>query len=557
MSRIRWKPKGDNIRKGFLAAVQFGLGERTMKRELYYNGKILTMQGQETAEAVLVEDGVILAVGREEEMNLPGDVRRISLEGHTMLPGFIDTHSHFMGCATSCLQCSVQDAGNIQELQETIRTYIRERKLPAGDWVMVRDFAPEQLKEKRMPDRWMLDQASPDHPLVLQHKSGHVGVFNSLGLRELKIDGATQDPVGGHIEKKDGEATGYMEENAFFQAQRRLPMPSMQAMLDACQRAQELYASFGITTLQEGMLTAEMLPMYRGLLRRKALWLDVAGYADISQADQIYGNLPDCDGTYACRFKLGGYKIFLDGSPQSRTAWVRQPYEGSQETGTSTMTDQEVREAVMLSFQTGRQLLAHCNGDRAAQQYLEACEWAAAKGKGPSRPVMIHAQMLGKDQIPRLKPLGMIPSFFAAHVFHWGDVHIQNLGLARASGISLLRSALEAGLVFTMHQDSPVIPPDMLETVWCAAARKTKGGILLGADERISVYEALKAVTCSGAYQYFEENRKGRIAPGMLADFAILDRNPLEAAVEELTQIQVLETIKEGKSIFRKEEQQK
>ena len=166
---------------------------------------------------------------------------------------------------------------------------------------------------------------------------------------------------------------------------------------------------------------------------------------------------------------------------------------------------------------------------------------------------MIHGQLLGRDQIPRLKPLGMIPSFFAAHVFHWGDVHIQNLGLERAGRISPLKSALEAGLLFTLHQDSPVIPPDMLETVWCASVRKTRGGILLGAEERIPVYEALKAVTCNGACQYFEENRKGTIAPGKLADFVILDGNPLDTEPEALRGIQVLETIKEGKSVYRKE----
>lgn len=524
-----------------------------MKKELYYDGNIITMSGQEKADAVLVENGKILAVGRKDAMNLNGEVQRISLEGHTMLPGFIDSHSHFTGCANSFLQCSVRNAGSVRELQETIQDYVQKRKPAPGEWVMARDFAPEQLKEKQMPDRWMLDQASPDHPLVLQHKSGHVGAFNSLGLKELNINGFTPDPSGGRIEKKDGEATGYLEENAFIHALRRLPMPSVKALLQACGQAQELYASFGITTLQEGMLSKEMLPMYRELLKARGLWLDVTGYADISQSDLIYGVLPDCDGTYACRFKLGGYKIFLDGSPQSRTAWVRQPYEGGEETGTSTMTDQQVEEAVSLSFQTGRQLLAHCNGDRAAQQYLEACERAAGRGRGLRRPVMIHGQLLGRDQIPRLKPLGMIPSFFAAHVFHWGDVHIQNLGLERAGRISPLKSALEAGLLFTLHQDSPVIPPDMLETVWCASVRKTRGGILLGAEERIPVYEALKAVTCNGACQYFEENRKGTIAPGKLADFVILDGNPLETEPEALRGIQVLETIKEGKSVYRKE----
>ena len=285
--------------------------------------------------------------------------------------------------------------------------------------------------------------------------------------------------------------------------------------------------------------------------------ISTKGYADLPQAEEIYQAFPQRDGAYDRRLRLGGYKIFLDGSPQSRTAWVRTPYEKTQgdapEYGTSTMTEEAVEEAVLLAARTGRQLLAHCNGDAAAEQYLSACEKAKRAGKRLKKPVMIHAQLLGTDQIPRLKALGMIPSFFAAHVYHWGDVHIRNLGLERAGKISPLRSAQKEGLVFTLHQDSPVILPDMLETVWCAAVRKTKAGIVLGAEERISVYEALRAVTWNGAYQYSEETRKGSIAPGKLADFVILDRNPLETEPEALREIQVLETIKEGKTVYRKE----
>ena len=172
---------------------------------------------------------------------------------------------------------------------------------------------------------------------------------------------------------------------------------------------------------------------------------------------------------------------------------------------------------------------------------------------GPDiRPVMIHAQLLGPDQLPKVKALGMIPSFFIAHIFHWGDIHIRNFGLERASNISPAGSALRLGIPFTFHQDSPVIRPNMAETLWCAVCRHTRQGILLGADQRIPVESALAAVTANAAWQYGEEGEKGSNTPGKRADLVILRQNPLKLPPEELKDLTVMETIKDGQSIWRK-----
>ena len=197
-----------------------------------------------------------------------------------------------------------------------------------------------------------------------------------------------------------------------------------------------------------------------------------------------------------------------------------------------------------------KQILAHCNGDAAAEQYLKVYE--KLKCDKDIRPVMIHAQMLRADQLPRLKKVGMIPSFFVAHVYHWGDTHIKNLGLERASQISLAKSALENKILFTFHQDSPVIEPNMLETIWCAVNRKTKNGVILGENQRISPIDALKAVTINAAYQYFEEDIKGSIETGKQADFVILNENPIEVEPDKIKDIIVLETIKNGEVIYKK-----
>lgn len=213
-------------------------------------------------------------------------------------------------------------------------------------------------------------------------------------------------------------------------------------------------------------------------------------------------------------FRLGGVKIFLDGSPQARTAWVTQPYLGGtgQERGYPSMKDEQVADALRAATRAGAQLLAHCNGDAAAEQFLRAVAQVEREQLRlrSLRPVMIHAQLLRRQQLARLAELGVIASFFIAHIYHWGEVHVRNLGRDRAAVISPAGSALRERLTFTFHQDAPVIAPDMLETLFCACVRQSRAGEILGADERIAAVDALRAVTCNAAYQYFGGRGKGR-----------------------------------------------
>ncbi len=200
------------------------------------------------------------------------------------------------------------------------------------------------------------------------------------------------------------------------------------------------------------------------------------------------------------------------------------------------------------------QLLCHCNGDGAAEQFLRCL--ARVEQKHPEmaqlRPVIIHGQLLAPDQLPRVKELGAVVSFFVAHVYHWGDVHLHNFGPERANRISPAHSALTLGIPFTFHQDAPVIQPDMLETLWCAVNRRTQAGIHLGPEEEISVLDALRAVTTSAAFQYFREQEIGALVPGMSADFVVLDRDPLTVSKEDLREIQVMAACKGGNWVYTK-----
>ena len=220
------------------------------------------------------------------------------------------------------------------------------------------------------------------------------------------------------------------------------------------------------------------------------------------------------------------------------------------------MSNEELAGYVDRALDENMQLLVHCNGDAACEQYLrvygERLRARAASGKPcrAIRPVIIHAQMLAPDQLSRAAQNGMIPSFFVAHVYHWGDVHLENLGPERAARISPAASAGAQGLRYTFHQDAPVIQPDMLETVWCAVNRVTKQGTVLGPQERVPVLDALRAVTINAAYQYFEEGSKGSLRPGKRADLVILEEDPLKALPMHLRDIRCLETVKDGKTIY-------
>lgn len=526
-----------------------------MSETLYENGPIITME-PEPAEAVLTRDGRIVFAGTREDARALAakDARRVDLDGRALLPAFIDSHGHFAGYATSLLQARLENAVSLQEMGERIRAFIRENAVPAGEWVMGKGYDHNMLIPARHPSRKWLDRVAPNHPVILQHQSGHMGVLNTMALERLGVDEDTPSPEGGRIEKDAaGRLTGYMEENAFLQYQKRAPMPTADKLAGAFDRAQARYASYGITTVQEGMLVEELAGLYAAYLDTGRLKLDVVAYMDMASnrhIKEMFGAYMD---GYRRHFRIGGYKMFLDGSPQGRTAWMRTPYTGADEQGYPVLSDEEAEARIRTALTEGRQLLTHCNGDAAAAQYLSAYRRVSEgmPGHADIRPVIIHAQLLGTDQLPEVKALGVIPSFFVAHVFHWGDVHIRNFGRERASAISPAAAAGREGIRYTFHQDAPVIEPDMMETVWCAVNRLTGSGVCLGPEQRVPVEDALKAVTLNAAWQYFEEQEKGSIRAGKRADLVILDRDPLKVDPSALRTVRVLETVKDGETIYK------
>lgn len=522
------------------------------RKIIFYGGDILTMDEAADVEAVVVENGRIVAVGSRQELTCSADYdERIDLQGATLMPAFIDAHSHFTQVANSFLQVSLDGAVSYEDIDRRIRSYVQENKINSGEWIVARDYDQNIMPDGKYLTLSQLDSMAPDNPLVVHHKSGHMGLFNSAAMEFLGITDASVSPAGGQIGRENGKLTGYMEENAFFEYLKKIPMPGMDKLAEAFVKAQNKYAANGITTVQEGMLVNEMLPLYKMLLDKNILKLDLVAYSGTDSIDAVKMQLSKHMEDYCNHLRIGGLKIFLDGSPQGRTAWMREPYQGGDYRGYGTMTDEEVCDAFALAAKLRMQLIAHCNGDAASGQFIRCLECMEKKYPelAELRHVIIHGQLIGRDQLKDVSCLGAVISFFAAHVYHWGDAHIRNFGIERASAISPAASALQNGVLFTFHQDAPVIQPDMLETIWCAVNRITREGVLLGGEERISVMDALRAVTINAAYQYGEEDSKGSITPGKVADLVVLDKNPMKIPKEELKQIKILRTYKCGECV--------
>mgnify|MGYP000835048149 CR=1 FL=1 len=257
--------------------------------------------------------------------------------------------------------------------------------------------------------------------------------------------------------------------------------------------------------------------------------------------------------------RLGGCKLFLDGSPQGKTAWLSTPYlvppegEGADYCGFPVQREEAVQAQMERCLRNRWQLHVHANGDAAIEQMIR-CYGRAMETTGVDeelRPVIIHCQTVREDQLDRMHQLGLLPSYFLDHVYYWGDYHRTSvLGEERAARISPLASTVRRGMRFTLHQDSPVVPPDILLSIHNAVNRRTAGGHLLGAEQRIDVGEALRAVTLYAAYQLFEEDQKGSIMPGKRADFVLLDRNPLACSPEDIRHVRVKKTIRAGTVIY-------
>ena len=538
----------------------------TAATTVYINGDILTMNDtQPVAEALAVHQGKILAVGQRAMVeSVSGkDAVLKDLNGHTLLPGFIDSHGHISAVMSfmafeNIASPPVGQVDSIADIQLLLSAKAAE--VPAGEWIMAAGYDDSLLAEQRHPTKFDLNAVSTEHPIMAWHVSGHLMVCNSPCLELAGYTPDRDDPEGGVIRRVEGssEPNGILEESAVYRIYfDLLPIHDVTTRLGLLQEAQDYFARFGVTTVQDGAATLTDLETLRTAAGRDGLMLDVVAYPFYRYAEALDGQFPFSQ-SYNNRFRVGGLKLGLDGSPQGKTAWLTEPYHvppqgrDADYAGYAIMKDGVLNDYVSDMYERNIPVIAHANGDAAMDQLIRAVSNAnELHGRADRRTVIIHAQTARDDQIDAFKAEGMLPSYFATHTYFWGDWHRDSvLGAERGSRISPLASTLARGVPYTIHNDTPVVPPDMMRLVWAAVTRTTRSGETLGEGQKISVEDALKAITINGAYQYFEEASKGSLEPGKLADLVILSDNPINADPVEIRNIKVIETIKEGQTIY-------
>ncbi len=423
----------------------------------------------------------------------------------------------------------------MDDLVESLR--VRAVELPDGAWVSGRGYDDTLLAERRHPTRIDLDRVSTRHPIYIGHTSGHLGVANSLALELAGITRETPDPSGGVIRRdpETGEPNGVFEESGGL-VSRLVPPPTAQQIMEGYRVAVEDYIEDGVTTAViagGGRRALEGLQRARaaGILSLRVITMMSRGSPGQPSAAESGGIVSGFGDSY---LKLGAIKIVQDGSNQGYTGYFTEPYHtpfngDAEYRGYPRRSREDLTTMVRELHEDGYQIAIHANGDAAIDDVIHAFREAQrAFPREDARHRIEHCQMVRADQLDAIAELGLSPSFFVGHVYYWGDRHRDIfMGPERAAGISALHSAIARGIRFTVHDDTPVAPVDPLQLVWVSVNRKTRSNQVLGPAERISPYQALRAITIDAAWQNFEEEYKGSIAPGKLADFVILDAKPL------------------------------
>ena len=305
----------------------------------------------------------------------------------------------------------------------------------------------------------------------------------------------------------------------------------------------------------------EKLPLLEKAAASNQLFLDIEAAPAFLMAKEVLGTGKIKWGVFNNHLKYCGLKMAVDGSPQGKTAFLTKPYltpvPGCTNDckGFPNLTQEQVNGLMLACYKNKVQVYSHCNGDASIDMMIKGHENAMKQlsdSTSERRTIIIHSQIMRPDQLLLYKKYKMVPSFFTNHTYYWGDIHIANLGKERADFLSPMKSAINMGIVCTNHTDGSVTPMDQLFLLWSSVNRISRNGVIVGEGERISAYEGLKALTINGAYEYFEENNKGSLKTGKMADLVILDKNPLKVQANDIKDIKVLETIKDGKSVYKK-----
>jgi predicted amidohydrolase YtcJ len=547
--------------------------EATGNGVIYFGGDILTMVGDTPtyADAVWIKDGKIAYIGSLEEAKKQGQGAELAnLEGKTLLPSFIDAHSHYINSLTVSDQANVSPkpitegkGDNVDQIIETIKQLKDKGNIPKDSLIQAYGYDDTKMNG-RLLNRDDLDKAFPDNPVIVGHISMHGAVLNSKALTRFNITKDTPTPKGGVIVRdNNGEPYGLIMETAYLPIFDNLPKPNLDQQIAWSKRGQMLYAEAGITTAHDGATKFNDLEIMKNANKANVNMIDIIAFPFIGDLKSVLAKYPKKDWLkYDNHLKIGGVKITIDGSPQGKTAFFHKPYRtGSPSdpndkkwTGELTFSQDEVTAMVGMVYDMEVPLNLHANGDSAIATFLKAHEMVAKHDLGKERHVtMIHSQFVNRKQLEKYPKYKILPSFYTLHTYYFADAHIQNRGIEQASYMSPMKDAIGLGLKPTNHTDFVVLPLNQMMVLWSSVNRISFGNKAIGQDQCITPYQGLQAITIHPAIQYMEQATKGTLEKNKLADLVILDKNPLKEDKMKIKDIKVLQTIKEGKVIYCKE----
>ncbi|WP_162578819.1 amidohydrolase [Variovorax sp. PBS-H4] len=530
---------------------------------VYLGGKVITVdQRFSIAQAIAVKDGKFVAVGTSEEIRkyVGSGTRVVDLQGKTVIPGLMDSHSHMIGAGTAETTAQVIKAKTVADAQAIIADFIKSKKIPAGEWVQTsRWHPPSQLREQRYLTRQELDAVSPNNPLFVE-TVGHFAMANTKALQLAGISRTTQDPVGGKIFRDaNGDATGVLEETAMDLVSNKIPKPSFDQLVTQLTAAQRIYNESGITSTVDAALTEEQIAAYfalaergRSTVRTGVKWISRAATA--AEFEQMLKRAKYKDNSGNDWVRLAGIKIVADGGMTLKSARVREAYaDDAHNHGTLALDPEAYKQSVVLANRYGWRVGTHAVGDAAVDLVLDAYA-AADKQKSimGGRFIVIHGSLMTKDQIVRAKQLGVRVD--AQNIFMWDKAATveRYMGPVLANRAVPSRWLLDTlGVEGTAAgTDNPVNILNPFVGLYVMVTRKDPNGKVYGADQALTREEALRLYTNAGPYYTFEEKKKGSIEAGKFADMVVLSADYLSVPDAQIKDIKPLQTIVDGKVVY-------
>lgn len=530
-----------------------------MSIDIYVNGKVISLDNNKVYEAFAVRDGKFLAVGCNKDLLSlfsKEDYKVTDLKGNTVVPGFNDAHMHLLNYGFQKTAVRLNNLSSIDEMISVVKSYINKNSIPKDAYIISRGWNDNYFKEQRLPNRYDLDKISCDHPIIFSRICGHIGVINSKAIELLGIDKMKENPTGGAIDRENGVPTGILRENALNIALSKVPPTSVEEIKASLRSTFDDLIKCGITSVQTEDLThcrslPNLIQSYRELEEEGNLPVRITLQLCLNTDELLdEANSFGLKSKVGSDFlKVGGLKLFQDGSLGARTAAMIDNYEDTPDNGISIYSQEDLDSFVTKGFKQGFQIIIHGIGDRACEMILNSYEKISKDTEDNLRPVIVHCQFTNEDLLNRFKELNVIANVQPAFIMSDYPIVEKAVGKARTKSSYAFNSMIQKGIPVAFSSDAPIESFNIIQGIHGAVNRtdlnnKPVGGFNI--DEGVTPLDALKAYTTGPSYMSFDEDVKGKIKVNYLADFVVLSQDITAVSKNKIKETKILETYVNG-----------